>query len=93
MHAIKQDPAIAGADKDHLQITEFHVYKSVSLGNRFSKRVNFITDFETIVPDFYREVGQNLAQWIRPAPKIREPDEVDDLIEIVIGVMPTILES
>jgi len=34
--------------------------------------VNFIKELEDVVPFFYREVGQNLSEWRKPAPRIKE---------------------
>ena len=40
---------------------------------------NFISDLEDNVPLFYRQVGQNLSQWKKPAPKIKETSENVDV--------------
>jgi hypothetical protein len=67
------DPSICEKDKNGLKITGFHVFMSRRLGVKFTQQTNFIKELEDAVPFFYREVGQNLAEWRTPAPRIR-PD-------------------
>jgi uncharacterized protein (DUF2236 family) len=50
------------------------------LGARFTQQMNFISDLEALVPEFYRTVGQNLVAWRKSAPKIRnDRDEASDV--------------
>lgn len=76
------DPSIVESGKSGLQVTSFHVFKARRLGGRFTQTVNFVTDLEAIVPEFYRDIGQNLVQWRKSPPKIRETSisEVADVV-------------
>lgn len=66
-----QDPAICEKDKNGLQVTKFHIFIARRLGAKFTQQVNFIKELEEVVPFFYREIGQNLQEWRKPAPKIK----------------------
>ena len=75
-----QDVSVCEAGKEGLQATSFHVFLSRRLGSRFTQQANFITDLEALVPLFYREIGQNLKPWAKPAPRIRAPrDAAEDV--------------
>jgi hypothetical protein len=71
LEQLQADASVVDIDKEHLQVLAFHVFHSRRLGARFAQQVNFIADLETIVPDFYANVGSNLVAWKRRAPKIR----------------------
>jgi hypothetical protein len=71
---LRADPALAEADKTGLQVRRFEVFYAWRLGARFTQRANFITDLEQAVPAFYREVGQSLTAWRKPAPRIKHED-------------------
>lgn len=66
-----KDPAICEQGKNGLQVTSFHIFIARRLGAKFTQQVNFIKEVEDVVPFFYREVGQNLQEWRKPAPKIK----------------------
>ncbi len=66
-----EDPAICEKDKNGLQVTRFHIFIARRLGAKFTQQVNFIKELEDVVPFFYREIGQNLQEWRKPAPKIK----------------------
>lgn len=66
------DPSICEKDKNGLQVTKFHIFIARRLGARFTQQVNFIKELEDVVPFFYREIGQNLQEWRKPAPRIKE---------------------
>jgi hypothetical protein len=53
-----------------LVAASFVVFLSKITGARFAQVANFVSDLEEIVPSFYGEVGQNLLQWKKPAPRI-----------------------
>jgi hypothetical protein len=77
---LQKDPSVAEVDKNGLQVLGFHVYLSRRLGARFTQQMNFISDLEALVPEFYRTVGQNLVAWRKSAPKIRnDRDEASDV--------------
>ncbi|MEM1302016.1 MAG: hypothetical protein AAGH17_05480 [Pseudomonadota bacterium] len=67
------DVTIAGADNGHLSPHSFQVFLSKRTGARFTQQVNFISDLEELVPEFYRRVGSDLTVWKKSAPKIK-PD-------------------
>ncbi|QBK30821.1 hypothetical protein E0E05_09565 [Roseitalea porphyridii] len=67
-----QDPAIVEEGKEGLTVYSFDVFLSKRLGARFIQQTNFISELESLVPDFYRKVGQNLTAWQMKPPKIRE---------------------
>ena len=73
------DPNLITKDKEHLTLSSFIVFGSYRLGGRFAQLANFISDLEDNVPLFYRQVGQNLSQWKKPAPKIKETSESVDV--------------
>ncbi len=72
---ISADPSIIEQGKSGLQVVSFHIYLAKPLGSRFAQQTNFITDLETLIPQFYREIGQNLTAWRKPPPRIRDNAE------------------
>ena len=66
-----EDPSICEKDKNGLQVTRFHIFIAQRLGAKFTQQVNFIKELEEVVPFFYREIGQNLQEWRKSAPKIK----------------------
>ncbi|MCR9123375.1 MAG: hypothetical protein NXH91_14005 [Phyllobacteriaceae bacterium] len=66
------DPSIIEVGKHGLTVHSFDVFLSKRLGGRFIQQSNFINEIEALVPDFYRQVGQNLSAWQMKPPKIRE---------------------
>lgn len=65
------DPSICEKDKAGLQVVKFHIFMAKRLGGKFTQQTNFIKELEDAVPLFYREIGQNLAAWRKPAPRIK----------------------
>lgn len=77
---LREDISLAEQEKDHLQVLGFFVFFSRSLGGRFAQQVNFISELEQLVPQFYAEVGSGLSTWKRSAPKIKaDKHEADDV--------------
>ncbi|MBL4645291.1 MAG: hypothetical protein JKY99_02400 [Rhizobiales bacterium] len=78
---VMADIGVVEKDRTDKQLLSFKVFYSRSTEKRFSQQTNFIEDLEKIVPDFYREIGQNLRAWSKPAPKIppnkTNADDVD----------------
>ena len=68
---LRANPAVCEQGKAQLTPHSFHVFTSKSLGARFAQQVNFISDLETIVPTFYRDVGSLLTGWKPSAPRIK----------------------
>ncbi|KCV83028.1 hypothetical protein ATO10_05442 [Actibacterium atlanticum] len=69
---LREEPELCERDKNDLQVVSFHVYMARRLGAKFTQQTNFVSELETLVPEFYREIGQNLSAWRKPAPKIRD---------------------
>ena len=69
--ALRENPAICEDGKGQLTLHSFHVFTSKALGGKFAQQVNFITELESIVPTFYRNVGSLLSAWKPSAPKIK----------------------
>jgi hypothetical protein len=55
--------------------TGFEVSLVSDLGARFGGVSAFIGELEPFVIDYYEQVGQNLQNWLPPAPKVIERDE------------------
>jgi hypothetical protein len=68
---LKEAPEICEAGKETVQVLAFHIFYSRRLGSRFTQQVNFITDLETVVPEFYLDIGQKLTEWRPAAAKIK----------------------
>ena len=66
------NPNLITKEKEHLTVLSFMVFGSYRLAGRFAQLANFISDLEERVPIFYKQIGQNLSQWKKPAPKIVE---------------------
>ena len=77
-----KDPAICEKDKNGLQVTKFHIFIARRLGATFTQQVNFIKELEEVVPFFYREIGQNLQEWRKPAPKIKADRSAADDVAV-----------
>lgn len=73
------DPELCEKDKNGLQTVSFHIFLAKRLGAKFTQQANFITELEMVVPQFYREHGQNLVAWRKPAPKMRPAAENVDI--------------
>ena len=65
-----KNPDLISDGKEHLVAASFVVFLSKRTGPRFAQMANFVSDLEEVVPSFYGEVGQNLFQWKKPAPRI-----------------------
>ncbi len=76
------EPGLTEQGKAGLQVASFHVFISRRLGGRFTQQVNFISDLETVVPEFYRAVGQSLSVWQKAAPKIKAERETADDVSV-----------
>lgn len=80
--ALKADPSLAEKGKDGLQVLSFHIYTSRQLGAKFIQQTNFISEIETIVPSFYKEIGQNLVEWRKSAPRIKDDRQTADDVDV-----------
>jgi hypothetical protein len=85
---------ICDEGKQHLVAHGFHVFLSRHMGARFTQQVNFISDIEETIPQFYGEVGSCLSVWKKAAPKIRlETPLAEDASDSVIAVETEHLEG
>lgn len=75
---LRENPELASKDREHLSPHSFRIVKSVRLGARFTQRLNFIVEIEKIVPEFYRDIGSQLAAWQKPAPQIKKDKSTAD---------------
>jgi hypothetical protein len=69
--ALRENADISSEGKDHLTAHGFHIFCSRQIGVRFTQQINFISDLEKLVPEFYGLVGAGLTSWKRSAPKIK----------------------
>lgn len=80
LQSLREHPSVAEEGKSGLQVQSFEIFASKRLGGRFVQQTNFISELEQIVPDFYREIGQNLVPWRKKAPRIKaEREESEDV--------------
>ncbi|MGB5862827.1 MAG: hypothetical protein WBG95_00845 [Sulfitobacter sp.] len=77
-----ENPAICEEGKDGLQVLSFYLFVAKRLGAKLTQQMNFISELEVLVPWFYREYGQNLAEWRKPPPKIENVKENISQIEL-----------
>jgi hypothetical protein len=77
---LMENPGQIEIGKEGLQVLSFHVFLSRRLGARFTQQSNFVSDLEEVVPQFYRDIGQNLVAWRKSAPKIKaDRDDSEDV--------------
>lgn len=81
---LNDDPGLCEVDKGNLQVRAFHVFYTKHLGAKFAQQTNFISELETIVPAFYREVGQRLVMWRKSAPKIKDDRNTADKVDVEV---------
>lgn len=62
---------VSSKGREHLVVNSFYIFSSRYLGGRFTQQANFISDLESVVPEFYINVGANLVAWKQQAPKIK----------------------
>ncbi|MCY4290576.1 MAG: hypothetical protein OXC72_02300 [Roseovarius sp.] len=67
---LREDINMVAETMPHLAVREFHLFLSVRLGAKFTQQIKFISEIERIVPEFYRNFGQNLTAWKQKPPKI-----------------------
>lgn len=71
---LREDQKALVGDNPSLLPNWFEIRKTVDNATRFSGPKTFVEDAENLVLSFYRDVGQHLRPWHRPAPKmIEEP--------------------
>lgn len=79
---LKEDPAICEVGKEALQVSSFQIFYAKRLGSRFTQQVNFISDLEAVVPEFYLEIGQKLTEWRPSAATIKMDRKTADDVSV-----------
>lgn len=82
LSALREDSAIADTGKEGQRLLSFDILLARRTGGRFTQQTNFITDLETAVPEFYREVGQGLTSWRPSAPRIKEDKSTAEAVNV-----------
>ncbi|MGH1331008.1 MAG: hypothetical protein ACRBBK_09010 [Paracoccaceae bacterium] len=77
-----ENPLLCEEGKGKLQVHSFHIFYSRKIGAKFAQQANFIVELERIVPDFYGAVGQNLSEWRKRAPKIKEDRATAEEVQV-----------
>lgn len=89
---------VAPDDKKDLP-TGFEIQRVVDLAGRFKGSNTFIEDARRELPRFYKEVVQNVANWVPRAPKYKEeaPAEPEDIAmpadTPTAATQPSVLDS
>ena len=73
---VRQDLACLNHDKSGAAPTGFEISKTRDLGARFVSRKKFLQEIETLVPEFYEQIGQKLKRWQPPPPSIKKSDSI-----------------
>ncbi len=76
----REDPdCLLNNENGKIDPIAFEISLVMDLAAKFSGRKTFIEGLECTVPNYYKEVGEHLRNWVAPAPKIKK-----DTIEINI---------
>ena len=67
---LRNNPKLLEDGKADLRQHSFQILVVRDLAGKFSGRRTFIEALETIVPEFYEQVGQHLRAWVPRPPKI-----------------------
>lgn len=87
---LRENPDRIGEEKGKMTVIGFDVIMPVDLGSRFAQTRTIIQELETSVPKFYESVGQNLKEWVPPAPKLTKekvkpdtvtPDRISEAVD------------
>ena len=71
--------AILGDVRKDLLPTAFEITLSKDLAGKFSGAKAFVDELEPLILSFYKDVGQNLREWVASAPKIRPVEELAEI--------------
>ncbi len=84
---LSQDSGLADSSASGKSLQSFHIFYAKRIGARFTQRSKFITELESIVPEFYREIGQYLSVWRPKPPRIRDVATwtINDHSQLAIG--------
>lgn len=70
--ALRENIEGAANERAGMVVSSFEIVLIRDLGPRLGQRRNFIADLESILPQFYDQVGQHLKAWHATAPKLPE---------------------
>lgn len=74
------DPTIIVANGASEIPTFLEVVYVVDLAGRFKGAKTFVEEASNALPRFYKNVGQSLVKWVAKAPKVKESEEIKDII-------------
>ena len=85
---LRADPRQLEAGMSGLAPVAFEVLMVRDLAGRFSGRKTFVEALESVVPEFYQRVGQQLRTWVPPPPRLepRKPDAESEPVQESDGV-------
>lgn len=66
---VRENPLCLQTDNQKLAPHRLDVLLVRDLAGKFSGRKTFIDHVESVVPDYYKQVGQHLRPWVPPPPK------------------------
>lgn len=81
-------------------VNSFELEMSADLGAKFNSRKKFVENLEAIVPEFYRNVGQHIREFVPPPPPVTQKanmavpsEEVEGSLQNENAEKPTPAES
>ncbi|PHZ86153.1 hypothetical protein CRD36_05640 [Paremcibacter congregatus] len=77
---LRDDPSTIQTENPNLVPHRFIVQTVLDMAGKFSGQRTFIEGLEKTVAEFYHSVGENLTEWVPPAPKF-ENARVEDILE------------
>jgi hypothetical protein len=79
---LSADPRLINRDRVGKQVTSFDVFVSRRFGSRFVQQLGFVAELETVVPEFYKLIGQNLTVWQSKPPTIKADKETPQQVSV-----------
>ena len=74
------DPKLVAPDDRKVLPTGFEIQRVVDLAGRFKGSSTFVEDARRELPRFYKDIVQNVANWVPKAPKYKAPGPSDETI-------------
>ena len=74
LNEVRDDLSCLSHDKSGVAPTGFEISKTRDLGARFSSRKKILREVESLIPEFYEEIGQNLTPWQAAPPPIKKSE-------------------
>lgn len=78
---LRDNPKLLEVGKAGLRQHSFEILVVRDLAGKFSGRRTFIEALETIVPEFYEQVGQHVRAWVPRPPKIEAREMPTEMTE------------